>query len=376
MKTKVFIFFITLSCAVSMAQDRYEEFADKKVTIPLPSGILTSYIDAGAKNGDAVILLHGYTDTGRSFQLLLEEMLKLNPGRRIIIPDLRGHGGSSMPMGADCATNPEKYFTANQMADDVVQLMDALHIETASVVGHSMGSTVAQALAVAYPQRMEKLVLIGTFVNGKSNPTIQNLLIADLLERRYRQAANSKLWKWPDDVYHTPVIELGTEIGEFLRAFWVTEAPADPALIEAIYAETMQIKLGTWIGAIKALSGFDSRKDVAAIQSPTLILWATQDPFFTADDQETVKKAFAVVGKKGVPVFYKTYGRQPLSAEDGAPATEIGHNTHWAAPLHVARDIESFLSNTYPTHIVPFCYERNVRQILEDNSRTSVQRLN
>ena len=59
-------------------------------------------------------------------------------GHRLIIPDQRGHGASDAP--ACC-------YSASQLADDARRLLDALGIDRAAVVGHSMGSLVAQALA-------------------------------------------------------------------------------------------------------------------------------------------------------------------------------------------------------------------------------------
>ena len=74
----------------------------------------------------------------------------LDPSRRYLIPDLRGHGQSSKP---DCC------YDRTTFAYDLRLLLDALHVERADVVGTSLGSLVAQAFAENWPERTRRLVL-------------------------------------------------------------------------------------------------------------------------------------------------------------------------------------------------------------------------
>jgi pimeloyl-ACP methyl ester carboxylesterase len=76
---------------------------------------------------------------------------------KVITFDNRGVGLSDKPAGA---------YTASMLAADVAGLLDELGIEKAIIMGHSMGGFVAQAFALEYPQRVEKLVLCSTNFGG------------------------------------------------------------------------------------------------------------------------------------------------------------------------------------------------------------------
>ena len=92
---------VTLLLIIStfaFGQNKYSEYRNVKKTIELNTGIRMSYIDKGDQRGKPLILLHGYTDTSRSFQLLIEELLKIRTDIRIIAPDLRGHVTVHSPM--------------------------------------------------------------------------------------------------------------------------------------------------------------------------------------------------------------------------------------------------------------------------------------
>ena len=70
---------------------------------------------------------------------------------------MRGHGSSSKPSGG--------YGTAD-FASDIIDVMDRLAIKSAALVGHSMGSLVAQRIAAEHPDRVSSLMLIGAFATS------------------------------------------------------------------------------------------------------------------------------------------------------------------------------------------------------------------
>lgn len=76
---------------------------------------------------------------------------------QVVTFDNRGVGQSDKPAGP---------YTAQMLAADTVGLLDALTIEKAVVLGHSMGGFVAQAMALDFPQRVEKLILCSTNFGG------------------------------------------------------------------------------------------------------------------------------------------------------------------------------------------------------------------
>lgn len=360
--------------AFSQPADKYATFSAQKQTIALRTGIVMKYIQVGNPSGIPVILLHGYTDSGRSFQQMMEALAKENEQFRIIAPDLRGHGESSMPDSNRCRETPEACFTPADYASDVISLMNQLNIAKAHLTGHSMGSIVAQELALQYPGRVHSLTLIGTFVNGKESPVIRDILIAGLIEKEWRAALEKRPgFRWPADAWSLTPQHLGNEAMQFLKETWVFDPVADDAFIRAILTETANVRLGTWIGAIKALGKVDNRKALKNLKKPTLILWATQDNMFMEKpDQEWVKTAFETASKAGrTRIFYKTYGKTPLSGS-GMQENEVGHNLHWGAPEAVAADIASFIRYGVPKNDRPYADPTNTKRILTDGSADNI----
>ena len=360
-------FALLLINSVIFSQDKYANFSRQKRFIELRTGICMKYIDTGKETGTSLLLLHGYTDTSRSFQLLMEDLQNINGEVRILAPDLRGHGETSMPDGTQCKDDPKKCFTLKLFAEDVIDLMDQLCIQEVHLVGHSMGSIIAQELALNYANRVASLTLIETFVNGKDCDAIQQFLIADLIETNYKCVVEEMPGAtWPTDAYSVLPMNMGKKVTDYLRENWVVETSAAEDFLEAVFPETLKIPLGTWIGALKSLGEIDYRAALERLKIPTLILWSTQDVTATAKDQEQVKNAFqSAVKSNGTKVIFKTYGKAPLPVS-GYPMNDLGHNLHWAAPREVANDIHSFITNGYPKCNLPYVNPANTKEILVD----------
>jgi pimeloyl-ACP methyl ester carboxylesterase len=103
-------------------------------------------------NGHPLVLIHGAMVNGAMF-LLKSVAEELSKNYDVIIPDLRGHGGSK--------NMPGPYTTA-QHAEDVKKLLEALNIKNAYVLGSSYGGVVAQQLTHTYSSVVSKLILDGT----------------------------------------------------------------------------------------------------------------------------------------------------------------------------------------------------------------------
>src|SRR5262249_5698786 len=103
-----------------------------------------------------VVLIHGYTDSARDWVPLVPY---LSPERRLILVDIRGHGRSS---------KPECCYTRLDFAYDIKLLLDALAIPKAAIIGHSLGSIIAQTFAEFWPNRTDRVILISS--TGGSKP--------------------------------------------------------------------------------------------------------------------------------------------------------------------------------------------------------------
>lgn len=99
--------------------------------------------------GDPLVLLHGFTQTGVTWQPISEDLAS---HYRLIIPDLRGHGRS---------TNPSGEFTHRQSALDVFALLDHLGVDRFKSMGISTGGMTLLHMATTQPARVEAMVLIG-----------------------------------------------------------------------------------------------------------------------------------------------------------------------------------------------------------------------
>jgi 2-succinyl-6-hydroxy-2,4-cyclohexadiene-1-carboxylate synthase len=107
-----------------------------------------SYSTSG--DGTPVTLLHGFTQTGHSWQ---EVISRLPAGRTWIVPDLRGHGDTRTRPGAPC--------TMDACTEDLVRLWDHLGVERSHLVGYSMGGRLALHVAARRPGRLLSLLTIG-----------------------------------------------------------------------------------------------------------------------------------------------------------------------------------------------------------------------
>jgi pimeloyl-ACP methyl ester carboxylesterase len=111
------------------------------------------YVRVGGK-GPAVVLLHGFGDSGDMWAPLAAELVK---DHTVIVPDLRGMGLSSYP---------DSGYTKKAQAVDIAGVMDALKVHKADLVTHDIGNMVGYALAAQYPARITRWVVIDAPLPG------------------------------------------------------------------------------------------------------------------------------------------------------------------------------------------------------------------
>ena len=116
-------------------------------------GVRIHYTDDGS--GPPVVLVHGLTSSAeRNWQRPGTIKALVAAGRRVIAIDCRGHGESDKPH------DPAAY-AGTRMGDDVVALMDHLGIESADLVGYSMGGMIAASLLARRPERFRRVIIAG-----------------------------------------------------------------------------------------------------------------------------------------------------------------------------------------------------------------------
>lgn len=149
-----FIIAILLSCIVGApAFAQQFTFPSEFRTQDIVTNGATIHVRTGGK-GPAVILLHGYGETGDMWVPLAADLVR---NHTVVVPDLRGLGLSSRPAGG---------FDKKTQAGDVAGVLDALKIERADLVTHDIGNMVGFAFAALHPQRVNRFVLIDAPVPG------------------------------------------------------------------------------------------------------------------------------------------------------------------------------------------------------------------
>jgi pimeloyl-ACP methyl ester carboxylesterase len=113
----------------------------------------TQYVRVGG-HGPAVLLLHGFGDTGDMWQPLADRLVR---DHTVIVPDLRGMGLSSHPEGG---------YEKTAQARDLITILDALKVKRVQLVTHDIGNMVGYALAAQYPDRVSTWVAMDAPLPG------------------------------------------------------------------------------------------------------------------------------------------------------------------------------------------------------------------
>jgi len=273
-------------------------FDASKKSVALPNGVSLAYVDIGERSAPAVVLIHGYTDSARDWVPMLPYLSKRY---RVILVDIRGHGQSS---------KPECCYTRLDFAYDIKLLLDALGVAQADVVGHSLGSIIAQTFAEYWPERTAHVVLISS--TGGSPPG------AAKQAPRFDFAAEIRKLKEP--------IEADSP---FMIAWWDSPTPVDPDFIRRQRKDAAGIPLRVWLAVLdQGLNADDLYANLQStlprLKAPTLLIWGSKDPIMEEDVRESLRNALP---RAKVKIF------------DG-----LGHNPFWEDPRGVADAINAFLS--------------------------------
>ncbi len=258
--------------------------------VRVPGGPRLEYVERGDRSGTPVLLLHGYSDSWRSFAMVLPH---LPPSIRAIAISQRGHGDSERP-----ATG----YGMGDFAADASGVLAALGVRSAVVVGHSMGARVAERLADDDPDRVAAVVLAAAFAPGEPDDGVRELA-----------AAVASLTDPVDPAFVTD-FQAGTVAG-----------PLPDGLLETAVSESLKLPAFVWRAA---LDGFveAGRRPPRPAQIPTVVVWGDQDTFTTRADQD---------------VLVRARRDSRLITYEG-----VGHALHWECPERFAQDLTTFVART------------------------------
>lgn len=221
------------------------------------NGIRMRYEDIG--EGKAILLLHAFPLSGAMWQPQVEA---LRDQYRVIVPDLRGFGGSDAPPGP---------YSMDQQADDAAALLEYLGVERAAVVGLSMGGYIAFAFWRRHRDKVATLVLADTRAGG------------DSAEARAAREANARLAEeqGPGAIADKMIPNLvapgtGKALRDELRALISANTPEGIA------------------GALRGLAiRPDSTADLATITVPTLVIVGMEDGLTPPAEAEIIHQGIA-----------------------------------------------------------------------------------
>lgn len=257
-----------------------------------------AHTEAGS-GGPPLLVLHGFMGSARSMAELVDAM---SADRRVVAVDLIGHGQSPAP------DEVAPYATA-AMVGQVRALLGSLELEQVDVVGYSMGARLALSVAVALPELVDRLVLIG----GTAG-------IGDQADRKRRVSADAAL---ADDIERDGMAAF-VDRWEALPLF-----ASQLTLPRAVRAAVREGRLAQReLGMANSLRGFGTGSmaplwdHLGAIAAPTLAIAGERDAKYTALALR-IEAAMANARAQIIPA--------------------VGHATHTEAPEYTARAIRAHL---------------------------------
>lgn len=254
------------------------------------TGVTLQYVAQGDPKAAPIVLLHGVGDSWHSWDLVFPH---LPPSVRVVAVTLRGHGLSD---------HPAKGYGRADFAGDVGALIRQLDLKGVTLVGHSLGSFVAQHVAAADREgRIAKLVLVGSGPGTMRDPSTSSEL------RQYFAAVRD-----PIDYAFARDFQAGT-----------AHQPLPAAFLETMIGEVQRVPAAVFHELAEALGDPDAAQRLGSIRVPTLLVWGDRDGMFSRGDQD------ALLGM--------IRGSRLVTYPD------TGHALHWEQPVRFARDLLTFV---------------------------------
>src|SRR5688572_3701072 len=243
------------------------------------------YVEQGDATGVPVVMLHGVTDSWRSFEHVLPY---LPDDVRAIAVTQRGHGD---------APKPESGYRIEDLAGDVIDLLDELGIERAVLVGHSMGSWVTQRVAIDHPERVTGAVLAGSFGGRPGDAPEMQAFAAEMASVR------------------DPITD------QVARDFQdsTVASPLPAGQMDEFVSESLKVPARVWNQTFTGFLEVDHVDGLTRLAAPALLIWGERDAFIPRAVQDEL---------------LETLPDARLEVYEN-----VGHAVHWERPERFARDV-------------------------------------
>lgn len=277
--------------AASVATPASAQGALATAFVKVETGITLQYVVQGDPAGPVVVLLHGAGDSWHSWDLVLPLLPK---NVRVYAVTLRGHGLSD---------HPKTGYTRADFAGDVTSLLRKLDLRDITLVGHSLGSFVAQVVTQNDADgRIRRLVLVGSGPGRPADPSKPSELSSYFASVRD-----------PIDYEFARDFQAGT-----------SAIPLPPQFLETMIAEVQRVPAAMFHALAKSEADPQHVERLGRIKAKTLMLWGDKDAMFSRADQDDLLKIV------------------PGSTLIAYPGT--GHALHWEQPERFARDLMAFMA--------------------------------
>jgi len=267
-----------------------------------------------AGEGPVVLLVHGMAGESATWQHVLPGLAQ---HFTVIAPDLLGHGESGKPRRGEYSLSAH----ANVLRD----LLDALDHERATFVGQSLGGGIAMQLAYQFPERCERLVLVGSGGLGREVNVVLRALTLPGADYAFPLVCTPRLR------------DAGNLVASWVRRVGLRAAPA----VEEVWrsytslsdADTRQAFFRTLRAVVDIGGQSVSAADRLYLAShvPTLIVWGSHDPF--------------------IPVSHATAAHKTMPGSRLVIFDDVGHYPHCEDPTRFVQVLVDFITSTTPAHL-------------------------
>lgn len=278
-----------------MAESKFVEIHGERVAV----------CDQG--EGEALLLIHGMAGSSQTWRAIMPQLAKKY---RVIAPDLLGHGQSS---------KPRTDYSLGAFAVGLRDLLDELGVESATIVGHSLGGGIAMQFLYQHPDYCRRLVLISSGGLGPDVGWILRLLAAPGAELVMPVIAP------------TPVLRAGNSVRRWLTSLglrsprgaeiWNAYSSFSDRQTRDAFLRTLRSVVDYRGQSVSALNRLTLREDL-----PTLAIWGEQDTIIPVDHA------------------YSALEARPDCRLEVLP--DVGHFAQVEAPTEVADLIDDFISTT------------------------------
>jgi pimeloyl-ACP methyl ester carboxylesterase len=266
-----------------------------------------------AGSGPPVVLIHGMVNSSRHWQ---EVALRLADDYTVIAPDLLGHGDSATIRGD---------YSLGAHAASIRDLLAAIGVDRASIVGHSLGGGIAMQFFYQFPQRTERLALVSSGGLGRE--------VSPLLRGAAIPGASAILWA----AAHPRVLDGLTRAGERLREGGVSKGVYLKVIARALRPLEQPGSREAFLQTLRAVidghgQRVSARDRLYLLESmPTLIVWGERD--------------------QTIPI---AHGRDAHAVIPGSRFETLPHAAHFPHledPEGLAAVLRDFLGSTRPAHL-------------------------